>query len=55
MPKSLKLTLYVLAALLAAAGVGAGRFAEQAAAKGAEVFGIDLTPVAPIPAAPRSA
>jgi SAM-dependent methyltransferase len=26
------------------AGVGAGRFAEQAAAKGAEVFGIDLTP-----------
>jgi SAM-dependent methyltransferase len=26
------------------AGVGAGRFAECAAAKGAEVFGIDLTP-----------
>jgi len=26
------------------AGVGAGRFAERAAAKGAEVFGIDLTP-----------
>jgi SAM-dependent methyltransferase len=26
------------------AGVGAGRFAEHAAAKGAEVFGIDLTP-----------
>ena len=26
------------------AGVGAGRFAEQAAAKGAEVFGVDLTP-----------
>ena len=26
------------------AGVGAGRFAEQAAAKGAEVFGIDVTP-----------
>jgi SAM-dependent methyltransferase len=26
------------------AGVGAGRFAEQAAARGAEVFGIDLTP-----------
>jgi SAM-dependent methyltransferase len=25
------------------AGVGAGRFAEQAAAKGAEVFGVDLT------------
>jgi SAM-dependent methyltransferase len=26
------------------AGVGAGRFAERAAAKGAEVFGVDLTP-----------
>jgi SAM-dependent methyltransferase len=26
------------------AGVGAGRFAERAAAKGAEVFGIDITP-----------
>ena len=26
------------------AGVGAGRFAERAAAKGADVFGIDLTP-----------
>src|SRR5204863_1081280 len=26
------------------AGVGAGRFGERAAAKGAEVFGIDLTP-----------
>lgn len=29
--------------LLLDAGVGAGRFAEQAAAKGAQVFGVDLT------------